>query len=627
MKHRRNQEKKKFGRYYLKRFGIVVLLLSLYGGYYTYFRIYKEHLHRELEPTHFSKDDIQEQLDLAEKDGMLETRLARITTNYYLDGTDGTETGAVLFKPGTEEYYFATPCLIAIVSDNNGDKSERYELTDPDMLRKINSMTPSRDIYPLIANIYPDNNSGENGHYPKFYPGEVFAEKQGLLNFALRVANGTRFAYWFDNAHRKGEWVDLAPENTAGLQKVENDKSKEQLTIIWSDSFDENKKNDGLRLKFVMPVGTLDAPHLEPVKQNFADLYTDLLNNENDEYRLMKQKYDENALTQEDLEQIGADDAAQYLKYLEANHTQRLKSLPRTILMMAFMSDCDFEKTRYAYDIYDVTYCGEQWALCCYRYEDTWETFKLYYSVSITLMLILLLPAAAVIALIWSVISYLIYSRRYDLDAYRRSLTGALAHDLKTPLAVISGNAENLRAHNHPEKADEYADCIIENVQHMDEMIAGVLGLAELEGSAAPERKETVDLTALLHTAFQRNDEQAKKRSLTIKESGKFEIKGNSEMLKQLAENLAANAVQHTAEGGTITVTAEGTSLRISNPFDGELDEKELCKPFKRGDAARGNQSGSGLGLSIVQQIAVLHKIRLHVAAREGVFTVELKKR
>ena len=98
-------------------------------------------------------------------------------------------------------------------------------------------------------------------------------------------------------------------------------------------------------------------------------------------------------------------------------------------------------------------------------------------------------------------------------------------------------------------------------------------------------------------------------------------------MLTQLAENLAANAVQHAAEGCEITVTAEKRTLRLSNAYTGELNEKTLCEPFRRGDAARGSQSGSGLGLSIVQQIAALHKLRLRVTAKDGVFTAELKKR
>ena len=48
----------------------------------------------------------------------------------------------------------------------------------------------------------------------------------------------------------------------------------------------------------------------------------------------------------------------------------------------------------------------------------------------------------------------------------------------------------------HPENADEYADCIMENVTHIDEMIAGVLGLAQLERRTAPPMKDKADLTA-----------------------------------------------------------------------------------------------------------------------------------
>lgn len=139
--------------------------------------------------------------------------------------------------------------------------------------------------------------------------------------------------------------------------------------------------------------------------------------------------------------------------------------------------------------------------------------------------------------------------------------------------------------------------------------------------------KEKHDLTELLHAAFQRNAGLMEQRGLKLTESGQMIVKGNPEMLAQLAANLADNAVQHTAEGGEISVAAEKRNVRISNPYIGELDAKTLCEPFKRGDAARGNQSGSGLGLSIVQQIAALHKLRLRVTAKGGIFTIELKRR
>lgn len=274
----------------------------------------------------------------------------------------------------------------------------------------------------------------------------------------------------------------------------------------------------------------------------------------------------------------------------------------------------------------EIAFRGQTWQLVRFVYVEP-APILLQIALTYAPNLIGLVLLAVLAALLWSVIAYLLYIRKYDIEAYRRNLTGALAHDLKTPLAVIYGHAENIRAHTHPESADEYADCIMENVTHMDEMIAGVLDLAKLEGRAAPVMKEKHDLTELLHAAFQRNAGLMEQRGLKLTESGQMIVKGNPEMLAQLAANLADNAVQHTAEGGEISVAAEKRTVRISNPYIGELDAKTLCEPFKRGDAARGNQSGSGLGLSIVQQIAALHKLRLRVTAKGGIFTIELKRR
>ena len=166
----------------------------------------------------------------------------------------------------------------------------------------------------------------------------------------------------------------------------------------------------------------------------------------------------------------------------------------------------------------------------------------------------------------------------------------------------------------------------MENVQHIDNMITNVLGLSQLEEKIVPKMKENVDLSSLFHEAFLRNETLMKQRSLTLSESGKLMLKGNTEMLTQLVENLVANAIQHTSDGGRISVTAERRKLRISNPYTGSLDVKKICEPFQRGDAARGSHSGSGLGLSIVKQIASLHKIKLRITTKDGIFTAELLK-
>ena len=451
----------------------------------------------------------------------------------------------------------------------------------------------------------------------------------------------------------RGEWINLSPQNTEGWTKVCSDCSKEELTVYpdwnnWSSLTyepDYGTRNETARKKSadgntylgnVTVTGSPNAPKAaaftEAMGTKLPAFYEALRKEEKEKLDIAER----GNLSAEMLLEWKAENQQEAIKHIKKHYTKRFNSLPETVFNdvrergfspmdygpLILLPDNSFELRSEEVEFRD----------------QTWELFHFEYMdprlAVLNLIMLFLLPCIFVLillciaaALLWSVIAYLLYSRRYDLEAYRKNLTGVLAHDLKTPLAVIYGNAENLRAHTHPEQADEYADRIMENVTHIDEMIAGVLGLAQLENGVMPERKETVDLTALLHTAFQRSADQMAQRGLTLTESGKMEIRGNTEMLTQLAENLAANAVQHAAEGGTITVTAEKKVLRICNPYTGELDEKAICEPFRRGDAARGMHSGSGLGLSIVQQIAALQKLRLRVTARDGVFTAELKRR
>ncbi len=257
--------------------------------------------------------------------------------------------------------------------------------------------------------------------------------------------------------------------------------------------------------------------------------------------------------------------------------------------------------------------------LAYYHFWAQWHRYLMIFYIGLLFLSLLL-------AFLTAKIKYQTYSKQYALNAYRRKLTSALAHDLKTPLAAISGYAENLLESTHAEKHAHYANEIMQTTAHMDHIIADVLALAKLE-DAQTVKTEPMDLNAVAKDTFARMQDEMDARAITVQFSGTYKCEANPRMMTRAIENLAANAVRYTPESGCIDVIGQDRFFRISNDADTEqiADAEALCEPFVKGNAARGGESGSGLGLAIVKQIAEIHHLQFTVKTENGKFIAELK--
>ena len=237
-----------------------------------------------------------------------------------------------------------------------------------------------------------------------------------------------------------------------------------------------------------------------------------------------------------------------------------------------------------------------------------------------------LLSIAILLSLLWALVSYLRARRRYEMDEYRRSLTAALAHDLKSPLTAISGYAENLSSGVHPEKQAHYSDSILEGTQYMDNIITNVLDLARLEQNTKA-KKQKIELIALLKEINANRQDEIESRKLNVEITGSCTVRADPLMMMQALRNLLDNAVKFTPDGGSITVTGEGSTLRISNDIAEEkaANVEQLCEAFVKGDSARSNRKGTGLGLSVVRQIAELNRLHFSLESSGHRFNVILR--
>ena len=258
-----------------------------------------------------------------------------------------------------------------------------------------------------------------------------------------------------------------------------------------------------------------------------------------------------------------------------------------------------------------------------------------YLSAESTLRSVILVTAAACVLL--SLLAWLLIRRmvRPVEEAFvrQKQFVSDASHELKTPLAVISANAEVLEQEIGQ---NEYLGYIRSEVRRTDSLVRNLLTLARMDRQEKGIEMKPFDLShALLDVVLPFES--------TVYEAGKMleydipdgiEWNGNEEMIKQLAVILLSNALKYSDEGGQIRISlnARGKQREIrvfntGNPIAPE-DQEKIFDRFWRADPAHGSETGGhGLGLAIARSIVDTHHGKISVESKEGkgtTFTVTL---
>lgn len=204
------------------------------------------------------------------------------------------------------------------------------------------------------------------------------------------------------------------------------------------------------------------------------------------------------------------------------------------------------------------------------------------------------------------------YARNAEQD--RRQMTSNIAHELKTPLAVIHSYAEGLKEHIAEDKRDHYIDVILSETERMDGMVLEMLDLSRLEAGKVKLSRDDVSLIALTRSIFEKLEIAAQAKELQIDYSfpEEFTITADESRIAQVIENFATNAIKYTPVGGRILVKIQNgrskTSFAIENESEPLSDEalSKVWDTFYRTDDARSG-GGTGLGLAIAKSIVELH--------------------
>lgn len=218
-----------------------------------------------------------------------------------------------------------------------------------------------------------------------------------------------------------------------------------------------------------------------------------------------------------------------------------------------------------------------------------------------------------------------------SFESQRRFVANA-SHELRTPLAINRTLVEVAmqRPDAPPQLVKLGADLLAVNARH-ERLIAGLLTLARAQHGLSVSAP--VDLAAVASQATQLCATDARTAGVTVRlDARPATVLGDGELLERMVQNLLQNAVRYNvAAGGWVCVStevgAQGATLTVDNtgPAVAAAEVPMLFEPFRRLTDRVGSVQGSGLGLSIVQSVAVAHRGEAQVHPRpDGGLTVRV---
>ena len=214
-------------------------------------------------------------------------------------------------------------------------------------------------------------------------------------------------------------------------------------------------------------------------------------------------------------------------------------------------------------------------------------------------------------------------------DSFTRlsQFSADLAHELRTPIAILRGEAEGVLT--KPRSADQYREVIessLEELQRLSAMIDNLLFLARAETTGSV-KLSSFDGRAAIEKIREFYELVAQEQGVEIDCQGEGMIHAEPNLFRRALINLLTNALRFTPAGGKITISLQHRDstceLSVADTGSGISSEHvpNVFDRFYRGNPAR-NATGTGLGLSIVKSIMQIHEGSVDVQSSPGRGTI-----
>jgi signal transduction histidine kinase len=202
------------------------------------------------------------------------------------------------------------------------------------------------------------------------------------------------------------------------------------------------------------------------------------------------------------------------------------------------------------------------------------------------------------------------------VNQLRRQMTADIAHDLRTPLTVISGYVESMRDGDLKPSTERFA-LIYSEIERLQNLVGDLRMLSMVDAGELSLNPQSISPKNLLERASALFRHQAEGQHVTIQVNAGDDlpnIRVDEARLIQVLGNLISNALRYSLPGGTITLAAQTSAdqleIRVEDTGTGiPADELPyIFNRFRRGDKSRHTETGeTGLGLAIVKALVEAH--------------------
>jgi two-component system heavy metal sensor histidine kinase CusS len=215
-------------------------------------------------------------------------------------------------------------------------------------------------------------------------------------------------------------------------------------------------------------------------------------------------------------------------------------------------------------------------------------------------------------------------ARLEESFARMKRFTADVAHELRTPLAVVRNEAEvTLRAPRPAEEHRQVLENILVQTERLTNLVDQLLFLCRHDAGLHPMQRQRVAVGDLLYEAVDHVQVIAEEKGLALRLAevrAQAAVLGDPDRLRRVFINLLHNAVKYTSRGGEIAIECqvgeEWITIAIRDTGAGIPAEHlpHLFERFYRADPSRtGETGGTGLGLSICETIVKAHRGRIQV--------------
>ena len=204
----------------------------------------------------------------------------------------------------------------------------------------------------------------------------------------------------------------------------------------------------------------------------------------------------------------------------------------------------------------------------------------------------------------------------------RREMMGDIAHELRTPLAVMQGRLEGMLDGVYPRDERQIVQ-VLDDTRHLSRLVEDLGTLAHTEGGTLALQKAPTDLGVLVEDVAVSLQPEADARDVAIQvtaPSGLPLVDVDAVRLREVLFNLISNALRYSPAGQAVTVDAAvddhtiHIEVRDRGPGISATDLPHIFERFHKGATS----TGSGLGLTIAHNLVAAHGGTLQAESREG---------